>query len=58
MSDPEHMQEVMQQFASGVKLVDILESHKPRLDELKQRRNHSRDSSQPYQIIDRLAIVI
>ena len=38
MSDPDHMQEVMQQFASGVKLVDILESHKPRLDELKQER--------------------
>ena len=38
MSDPEHMQEVMQQFASGMELEDILESHKSRLDELKEER--------------------
>ena len=38
MSDPEHMQEVMQQFASGMKLDLILESHKSRLEELKQER--------------------
>ena len=38
MSEPEYMQELMHQFASGMELEDILESHKHRLDELKQER--------------------
>ena len=38
MSDPEHMQEVMRQFASGMRLDNILQSHKSRLKALKQER--------------------
>ncbi len=57
MSDPEHMQQVMQQFASGLNLDAILESHKTRLDGLKQERETMakivRDSTK---IIDGLAI--
>ena len=57
MSDPEHMQQVMQQFASGLNLDAILESHKTRLDDLKQERETMakivRDSTK---IIDGLAI--
>ena len=46
LSDPEHMQEVMQQFASGMQLDTILESHKSRLEELKNRKgNHDRYGS-------------
>ena len=57
MSDPEHMQQVMQQFASGIELEAILESHKNRLDNLKQERDTMakivRDRTK---IIDGLAI--
>ena len=57
MSDPEHMQQVMQQFASGMELEAILESHKYRLDNLKQERETMakivRDRTK---IIDGLAI--
>ena len=57
MSDPEHMQQVMQQFASGMELEAILESHKNRLDDLKQERETMaeivRDRTE---IIDGLAI--
>lgn len=57
MSDPEHMQQVMQQFASGIELEAILESHKNRLDNLKQERETMativRDRTK---IIDGLAI--
>ena len=57
MSDPEHMQQVMQQFASGLNLDAILESHKTRLDDLKQERETMakivRDRTK---IIDGLAI--
>ena len=32
LSDPEHMQVVLDQFASGLSLAEILQSHKSRLD--------------------------
>ena len=56
MSDPEHMQEVMQQFASGMQLDNILQSHKSRLEELNKKDYHDRDSAQRTKIIDELAI--
>ena len=57
MSDPEHMQQVMQQFASGIELEAILESHKNRLDKLKQERDiMAKIVSDSTKIIDGLAI--
>ena len=57
MSDPEHMQQVMQQFASGIELEAILESHKNRLDNLKEERDiMAKIVSDSTKIIDGLAI--
>ena len=57
LSDPEHMQEVMQQFASGMQLDTILESHKSRLEELKTEREIMTDMvRERTKIIDELAI--
>ena len=56
MSEPQHMQEVMQQFASGMHLDAILESHHSRLEELKQERETMTDIRNRTEIIDGLAI--
>ena len=57
MSEPQHMQEVMQQFASGMHLDAILESHHSRLEELKQERETMTDIVRNRtEIIDGLAI--
>ena len=57
MSDPEHMHVVMQQFASGMRLDDILDSHKSRLEELKHEREMMAEIvRERTKIIDELAI--
>ena len=57
MSEPQHMQEVMHQFASGMHLDAILESHHSRLDDLKQERQTMADIVRNRtKIIDGLAI--
>ncbi|MFL2982488.1 MAG: hypothetical protein ACJZ4V_06170 [Candidatus Poseidoniaceae archaeon] len=57
ISDPDHMQVVLNQFASGVPLNEILESHESRLDELTNERKIQEDFvRERTQIVDRLAI--
>ena len=57
ISDPNHMQVVLNQFASGVPLNDILESHEARLMELTDERKIQEDFVRDRtRIIDRLAI--
>ena len=57
LSDPEHMQMVLNQFASGLSLTEILHSHKSRLDELSKKREMQAEVvEQNTRIIDKLAI--
>ena len=57
LSDPEHMQVVMNQFASGIPLRDILQSHNSRLEILaNQRESQAKMVKERTQIIDQLAI--
>ena len=57
LSDPEHMQVVLDQFASGLPLEEILQSHKQRLDELcKEREIQAQAVEENTRIVDGLAI--
>ena len=57
ISDPDHMQVVLNQFASGVPLNEILNSHESRLEELTNDRKIQEDFvRERTQIVDRLAI--
>ena len=57
LSDPEHMQVVMNQFASGLSLAEILQSHKLRLDALTSEREiQAKAVKENTRIVDRLAI--
>jgi hypothetical protein len=57
LKDPQHLQKVMEQFAQGESLDDILESHKDRLNQLSaERANEVEAISAATKIIDGLAI--
>ena len=57
LSDPEHMQVVLDQFASGLPLAEILQSHKQRLDELcNEREIQAQAVEENTRIVDGLAI--
>ena len=57
LSDPEHMQVVLNQFASGLPLEEILQSHKQRLDELcNEREIQAQAVEENTRIVDGLAI--
>ena len=57
LSDPEHMQVVLDQFASGLPLEEILQSHKQRLDELcNEREIQAQAVEENTRIVDGLAI--
>jgi len=57
LSDPEHLQVVLDQFATGMPLNEILISHKQRLDELGQaREEQSKTVQENTVIIDGLAV--
>lgn len=57
ISDPEHMQVVLDQFASGISLDEILKTHELRLNELKTEREiQARVVKECTEIIDGLAI--
>ena len=57
LSDPEHMQVVLDQFASGLSLAEILQSHKSRLDALSSEREvQAKAVKENTRIVDRLAI--
>lgn len=57
LRDPEHLQTVMEQFANGMDLEDILEYHKERLDLLaEERHEESRAIAAATKIVDGLAI--
>ena len=57
LSDPDHLQEVLNQFASGMLLSEILESHKERLEKLgSERENQSKIVNEKTAIIDGLAV--
>lgn len=57
ISEPEHMQVVLDQFASGISLDEILKTHELRLNELKTEREiQARVVKECTEIIDGLAI--
>ena len=57
LSAPEHMQVVLDQFASGLPLEEILQSHKQRLDELcNEREIQAQAVEENTRIVDGLAI--
>ena len=57
LTEPEHLQTVMKQFSLGLPLDDILESHKDRLENLKNERNYLESVVKKNTvIIDRMAI--
>jgi len=57
LSDPEHLQDVLKQFSSGMLLDEILQSHQDRLNILgKERESQAKLVKERTEIIDRLAI--
>ena len=57
LSDPEHLQVVLEQFSSGMLLDEILQSHEERLNILgEERESQAKLVKERTEIIDRLAI--
>ena len=57
LSDPEHLQVVLEQFSSGMLLDEILQSHEERLNVLgEERESQAKLVKERTEIIDRLAI--
>lgn len=57
LSDPEHLQVVLEQFSSGMLLDEILQSHEERLNVLgEERESQAKIVKERTEIIDRLAI--